>query len=117
MYLLISLIRNFLEGLPKDDEQFIIHRSARGADSIAGAIAYSLGMNVKFFPAKWETYGKRAGILRNTQMLKEGKPDIVVYYHKNLEHSKGTKNMVEQAINASIPVMNGITEEWIPVKC
>jgi len=97
-------IKEFIENLPKST--IIIHGAAKGADTIAGRVATSLGMEVKVFPADW-SIGKRAGPIRNTQMLVEGKPDAVVYFHNNLEGSKGTKNMVEQAEKAGVKVMNG----------
>ena len=101
----VKPIKEFLENLPRST--IIIHGGAEGADKIAGRIATSLGMEVKVFDAQWETHGKSAGPIRNTQMLTEGKPDAVVYFHNNLEDSKGTKNMVKQAEKAGVKVMDG----------
>lgn len=56
------------------------------------------------FPADWEQYGKSAGPIRNRQMLKEGKPDLVVAFHDDLFASKGTKDMVDVAMKAGVPV-------------
>ena len=38
-------------------------------------------------------------------MLDEGKPDTVVYFHDNIERSKGTKDMVSRAKKAGLPVL------------
>jgi hypothetical protein len=57
------------------------------------------------FPADWETYGKAAGPIRNTQMLTEGNPDMVAAFHNDISKSKGTKNMIVQAKKAGIKVI------------
>ena len=36
-------------------------------------------------------------------MLDEGKPDLVVAFHNNLEKSRGTKDMLKQAIARKVP--------------
>ena len=89
----------------------IIHGGARGADSLAGNLATSLKMKVIKFPAEWDKYGKAAGVLRNQQMLDDGHPDLVVYFHKDLENSKGTKDMVTRAVDNKIKTINGETGE------
>ena len=68
-------------------------------------------MNIIKFPADWNKYGKAAGVLRNQQMLDEGHPDLVVYFHKDIENSKGTKDMIIRAIDANIRTINGETGE------
>jgi YspA, cpYpsA-related SLOG family len=82
----------------------IIEGEAKGADSIAREVADELELTVIPFPADWERYGRAAGPVRNTQMLKEGKPDRVLAFHSNISGSKGTINMVAQARDAGIPV-------------
>jgi len=97
-------IRDFLKDLPSST--IIIHGGAKGADSIAGRFASSFGMEVREYKADW-SIGKAAGVIRNTEMLEGEQPDVVVYFHNNLEGSKGTKNMVEQAEKAGVKVMDG----------
>ena len=89
----------------------IIHGGARGADSLAGNLATSLKMKVIKFPADWDKYGKAAGVLRNQQMLDEGHPDLVVYFHKDIENSKGTRDMLKRATDSGIRTINGETRE------
>lgn len=82
----------------------VIHGCARGADRLAGTVAKELGVGVEEFPAQWNTYGRAAGVIRNQQMLIEGKPDYVLAFHDDLEHSKGTADMVRRARGEGIQV-------------
>lgn len=59
---------------------YLIHGGARGADTLAGQWAHGFLIPVRVFPADWERHGKRAGPIRNQQMLDEGKPDLVVAF-------------------------------------
>lgn len=86
----------------RDEDFVIIHGAAKGADSIAGEIAREQGVKEEAFPAKWEKHGKAAGPIRNQQMLTEGKPDLVLAFHDNIEKSKGTRDMVAKAKRAGI---------------
>ena len=81
----------------------IIHGAARGADTIAGEIATSLGFQVMPFPADWDRLGRAAGPIRNREMLKQ-QPDRVLAFHNNLDKSKGTADMVSIARRALVPV-------------
>ena len=79
----------------------IIHGGARGADSLAGWWARCRLVPVRVFPADWSKYGKAAGIIRNKQMLDEGKPDLVIAF----PGGRGTANMIEQAKAAGVRVI------------
>ena len=85
----------------------LVHGEARGADKLAAEVWYELwgdGYTLPY-PANWAQYGKSAGPIRNRQMLSEN-PDIelVIAFNENISASKGTLNMVEQAIRAGIPI-------------
>jgi len=82
----------------------VIHGDAKGADTLGGFVADKLGFKVIPFPAKWKIYGKGAGPIRNQQMLDEGKPDMVLAFHENINESKGTKDMVNRARGIGIKV-------------
>jgi len=97
-----KVMLEFLWKLSRDT--LIIEGEGRGADRIARDLAILLGFNILPFPADWKRYGKAAGPIRNQQMLDEGKPDLVVAFHNNLSKSKGTKDMVNRAKKAGIPV-------------
>lgn len=79
----------------------IIHGAAKGADTIAGDWAHAFGHQVESYPADWNKYGKRAGYIRNTQMLNEGKPDLVIAF----PGGKGTAMMVKLAKAANVQVI------------
>jgi len=80
----------------------IIHGGARGADRYAGRYGNEMGIPVSEFHALWDIYGRSAGPIRNAQMLREGNPDMVIAFP--IGASRGTKNMIEQAQTAGIPV-------------
>jgi hypothetical protein len=109
----ITAIRNYVRKLPEDT--LIIVGDARGADNIAFRVATALGIKAgPPFRADWERYGKSAGPIRNGQMLKIGKPDIVVGFHNDISKSKGTRDMLRQADKKGVKtelvsVANGVT--------
>lgn len=82
----------------------VISGMARGADTHAARWAERNSVPLHAFYADWNRLGKRAGPIRNQQMLAEGDPQIVLAFHDDLENSKGTKDMVERARRARIPV-------------
>src|SRR5574341_214066 len=47
----------------------VVHGNARGADSMFGAAAAQLRIPLHIFPANWKKYGRRAGHIRNREML------------------------------------------------
>jgi hypothetical protein len=89
---------------------FIIEGECKGADLLAKDAARELGFkdeNILKFPADWGTYGKAAGPIRNSQMLREGKPDVVVGFHYDIEKSKGTKHMLTiSKINGTLALLH-----------
>lgn len=84
------------------DELTIIEGEAKGADFLARVWAKHFGIKYEAYPADWKTYGKRAGPIRNAQMLKEGKPDLVIAFLA--EGSIGTKDMINQSEKVGVPV-------------
>lgn len=46
----------------------IVSGGARGADALAKRYAMDRGYRYKEFPADWDTYGRRAGYIRNRAM-------------------------------------------------
>lgn len=75
---------------------------------MAGLAAQECGLDVEVYPAQWNEHGRRAGPIRNQQMLTEGRPDIVVYFHLDIDASKGTRDMVTRSRKAGLPVYNGM---------
>ena len=107
-------IRAWIEKLIDWGYHTVIEGEAKGADTIAREEAERAGMIVFKYPAKWDEYRqkypvekfgmkfKSAGTDRNTQMLVEGKPSLVVAFHPDISKSKGTKNMIKQAKKTGI---------------
>jgi hypothetical protein len=79
----------------------LIEGDARGADRIAGEWADLRDIEHIKFTADWKKFGRPAGPIRNEQMLREGKPDLVIA----LPGSRGTAHMVRIAREASVRVI------------
>ncbi len=77
----------------------IIHGGAPGADSWAGYVAGSLGLQVEVHSANWAKYGRAAGPIRNQEMLDSG-VDLVIAF----PGGRGTKDMTDRAKRASVKV-------------
>lgn len=78
-----------------------VRKYPKGTDEMAYNWAIKRCIPYQCYPADWGKHGRSAGPIRNTQMRIEGKPDLVMAF----EGGKGTKNMVEQAIEAKIPLV------------
>jgi hypothetical protein len=46
----------------------VVSGGARGVDSLGERYAKEKGISLKIFPADWESHGRKAGIMRNTEM-------------------------------------------------
>jgi hypothetical protein len=82
-------------------DSVIIQGCASGADEMAWDWAKANAYKYESYPANWNKYGKRAGYIRNTQMLNEGKPDLVIAF----PGGKGTQMMINLAEAAGVPVV------------
>lgn len=90
----------------------LIHGAARGADSLAADVCREVLplTPVHVFPADWQRLGRRAGYVRNAEMLRQ-EPDLVwAFVDKPLVKSKGTAMMVDLARKAGVPVY---VTEWL----
>ena len=81
----------------------VIQGGARGADTLAKIAATYDGYEKLEFPADWKTYGKKAGHIRNQQMLDQN-PDLVVAFHPDTGITPGTRDMVTRANAKGTPV-------------
>lgn len=72
----------------------IVHGAARGADQLANQAAARLGLKVQAYPAQWAQHGKRAGILRNIEMLDSGIDVVLAFWDGR---SVGTRHVIELA--------------------
>lgn len=104
----------------------VIHGAAKGADDWASCWAASAGVPEEPYPAAWKDidhpdavvrtlpggrrYDANAGPRRNARMLAEGKPDLVLAF----AGGKGTRNMIEQAETAGVPVVRVTSTSALP---
>jgi hypothetical protein len=104
----------------------VIQGLARGADAMARYHAIKRGLQFLDFPANWDLYGRGAGPIRNKQMLDQN-PDVVWAFHENLAQSRGTLNMVRQAMKKGTLVkffftprvlnIRQLNSEWMTLSC
>jgi hypothetical protein len=88
-------IRRELEALPAGST--VVVGSGAGAEVIAGALALHVGLQVRAFPADWDSDGSEAGAAQNQRMLEEERPDLVLVFHPNLEEGRATWDMFQRA--------------------
>lgn len=88
---------------PSLEEPFVIVHGAcpTGADAIADDWGRQYGATVERFSADWATHGRRAGPIRNAEMVKAG-ADIVLAFP--LPEGRGTQHTIRLAREAGIPV-------------
>lgn len=86
----------------------VIHGAARGADRIAGEwareqILARKPVRLEVYPAAWDEHGKKAGIIRNRQMVELG-ADVCLAFPAG--ESRGTRHCMREAAAAGIKVIN-----------
>lgn len=95
----VELLREVLEALHEQlNISCVIQGEATGADTLARLWAQQQGVLVESYPAQWGQLGKAAGPVRNRQMLEDGNPDFVIAFHNNIAESRGTRNLLNQAL-------------------
>lgn len=95
----LDLIRE--QQVPAGSRFVLIHGDQSGVDRLAKSWAEFYKLKIIPFPAAWKKFGKAAGPIRNTQMLEEGNPDLVVAF----PGGRGTKNMIQQAKKYGVPII------------
>lgn len=80
--------------------------TARGADTYGEQFAQKMGYPIKRFPADWNTYGKKAGYVRNNEMAQYSITDeshgvLFAFWDGQ---SKGTKHMINLAKSNGVEV-------------
>jgi len=90
-YNLLKKIMNEIDESETID--IIISGGAKGADSLGEQYADEVGIEKLIFPALWEKYGRKAGPLRNTDIINNS--DIVVCFWDG--KSTGTLDSINKA--------------------
>ena len=92
----------FCEKMSKHDITHIIHGAAKGADTFAVQYASPLNIPYTTCVADWDKFGKRAGYLRNQEMLTHSPDFVIAFIDKPLEQSRGTAMMISLAKAANL---------------
>ena len=77
----------------KVNDIVILSGGCRGADALGEKYAKEHGHDILRFPAKWDIYGRTAGIVRNKEIAVAANL-VICFWDKK---SKGTKNLIENA--------------------
>lgn len=100
------------------------HGGAKGADTLAdsvwrswmGAWADCIYLEPEVFMAAWDLHGKKAGALRNQQMIDDLKPgeriDLALAFP--LRTSRGTWDCIRKVEAAGIPWVNAVATDNDP---
>ena len=80
----------------------IVHGNAKGADTLADFYGGRNHIATKRYIAEWKKYGLGAGPIRNMQMLREEKPDLVIAF----KGGAGTADMIRQAKMVGVEVID-----------
>lgn len=78
----------------------IVSGCAEGVDQLGEEWALQHEIPITRFPAEWAVFGKQAGPIRNAEMAKNSDALIALWDGK----SRGTKNMIDNAINKQLIV-------------
>ena len=81
----ISLLCSKLESV---GASAVISGMARGGDHLGEAAADRMGLPIERHPAQWHKWGKKAGILRNLEMLTNADGTIALPGGKGTDHMK-----------------------------
>jgi YspA, cpYpsA-related SLOG family len=90
------------KALERAKPHVVLHGGASGADTLAGRLATEMDLAVLVFRADWSV-GRAAGVIRNQRMLDVGRPDWVIAFADDLMTSRGTRDMVERAVEFEVP--------------
>lgn len=86
---------------------FVIEGGAIGGDRFGREWAIENGIPFKKYHADWENLKRKAGPIRNTQMLRDGAPDIVLAFPGD----RGTAHMKQIAREADVEVVELCAED------
>ena len=83
-----------------EDNICIISGAARGADTLGEKYAKERGYKIDSHPADWDKYGKKAGYIRNKEMVDIASAAICFWDGQ----SKGTKHTIDLCKEKNIPI-------------
>lgn len=89
----------YLSRLMKDYEVIIVSGGANGIDKLSEKFAKERKLKTEIYLPDWNLHGKKAGILRNTQIVENSDYLIAI-----TTGSKGTQDSINKAINRGMPI-------------
>lgn len=94
-----EMVRAYVYSLDEDDT--VVSGGARGVDQWAQIYAEERGLKTIIFPADWKQHGKRAGLLRNHDIVREC-VRLVAFWDGE---STGTQHSIGLARKAGKPAL------------
>ncbi len=85
----------------------VVCGKAKGPDTYGERWAQKHDIQVEYFPADWEKFGKAAGMIRNTHMAEYAQA-LVAFWDGQ---SKGTRNMIDQMMMRNKVVL--VIPSWL----
>lgn len=98
--ILNSVRSQIVDMIGDDDNMVIVSGGARGVDTIAENWAKSKGIQTLIFLPDWNQYGRKAGFIRNQDIVKNS--DWVIAFWDGV--SNGTRSSIELAKKYGIHV-------------
>jgi hypothetical protein len=102
-----ALLQQHRRAQADGEDMVVIHGGARGADTMAETWVRQLcaeDLTSIPVPADWDTYGLRAGALRNQWMIDQAEPHIcLAFIHPG--KSRGTQDCIRRARKAGVEVL------------
>ena len=78
----------------------VVSGCARGVDALGEKFANDNSLPLEKYPADWDTYGKRAGYIRNAEMADNAEALLAIWDGE----SRGTKHMIDIAREKGLEV-------------
>ena len=103
---LYDFLDKYVRPLSKKKNVIIVHGCAYGADTMAGEWAKARNIQTDEYPADWDKHGRKAGHIRNQEMLDSGVNLVIA-----CPGGRGTENMILIATNTAVPVVRVITPQ------
>lgn len=103
-----KLLNSWLDLIDDEaDIDTLLHGDQDGADKLAHEWALDNGTAIVRYPALWTIHGKKAGPIRDKQMVVEGRPDLLLAF----DGAYGTAKTISYARKANVPII----EAYFPI--